>query len=342
MTAPTETEAFQPRTAIYTPAEVATYGLKAIEDVRASQARGLGLGIVDVRDYFAPLMPGQVCAVIAQTSNYKSGFLHCIERMAAQQLMDAGRDKEILIHVSVEEGVEEQAYLMFARESGEDAGQLARGDVQDWDRLRKVAVRIGTIPIFRIGDSLARADDMPLLYMSNMIRSIKYLVEELLDWRPVVAGLFFDYLQAFPIDPEVKSALHDQQRRLQVRGDIYRLRQAAAYFKCPVFVAVQAKQKLDGAPGPNMLIPSQYDGEESSSIAQRCDRIISLWMPKMTHSIGSTIEHKRLSQVVEENVLWLKVCKQRGGLPSGKAWKCRIDFKRNEIAPEVEVSLNER
>ena len=336
-----EREKFEPRTAIYTPAEVATYGLQAIEATRQNQARGLSIGIADVRDYFAPLMPGQVCAIVAQTSNYKSGLLHAIERHAAYQLQEQGREQEILVHVSVEECVEEQAYLMFARESGEDAGRLARGEVQDWDRLQGCAVGIGTIPIYRIGDSLARAEDMPHLYMSNMIRSIKFLVEEMLDWRPVVAGLFFDYLQAFPIDPEIRAAVQDQQRRLQVRSDIYRLRQAAAYFNCPVFVGVQAKQKLDGAPGANMLIPGIYDGEESSSIAQRCDRIVQLWMPKMTHAIGSVIDHKGITQTVEEDVLWMKVGKQRGGLPSGKSWKCRVNFQRNEIAPVVEVGIND-
>ena len=167
-----------------------------------------------------------------------------------------------------------------------------------------------------------------------MIRSIKFLSEKLLGHRVQTAGLFFDYLQAFPIDPEVRAAVHDQQRRLQVRSDMYRLRQAAAYFKCPVFVAVQAKQKLDGAPGPNMLLPGIYDGEESSSIAQRCDRIIQLWMPKQTHVIGTEIEHKGLKFMVAENLLWVRVGKQRGGLPSGRTWKCRIDFKKNSIAAE--------
>jgi hypothetical protein len=40
---------------------------------------------------------------------------------------------------------------------------------------------------------------------------------------------------------------------------------------------------------------------------------------------------------VEENVLFIKVNKQRGGLPSGATWLCRIDFARNEIAPEAQA-----
>ena len=325
---------FDPKTAIYTPQQVATYGMTAVQNARDNALRGLGINIAEIRDYFAPVMPGQVCAIVAQTSHYKSGFLHFVEHQAAQQLIQENRENEILIHVSVEECVEEQAFLEFARESDEDPGKLARGQVQDWNKLMAAAIRVGNVPIYRIGDSLARAEDMPKLYMSNMIRSIKTLAEDVLDWKPKVAGLFFDYLQAFPIDPEIGKTSTDIQRRLQVRSDIFRLRQAAAYFKAPVYVAVQAKQHLDGAHPPIML-PGIYDGEESSSIAQRCDRVISLWMPKLTHSVGTRIQEGAFDFTVEENILWLKVCKQRGGLPSGKAWMCRIDFRSNTIAPEA-------
>jgi len=327
---------YDPKTAVYTPQQVATYGVEAIRNARQNATRGLGINIAEVRDYFAPVLPGQVCAVIAQTSHYKSGFLHFVEHAGAQQLMDEGRTDEILIHVSVEECVEEQAFLEFARYSGEDAGKLARGQVQDWGRLEAAAIRVGEIPIYRIGDSLARAEDMPNLYLSNMVRAIQTLTEDLLDWRPNVAGLFFDYLQAFPFDPAHKGGgPSEEKRRLQVRSDMYRLRQAAAYFKCPVFVAVQAKQHLDGA-NPPIMLPGIYDGEESSSIAQRCDRIITLWMPKQTNSVGSTVQLPNGDFFrVEENQIWVKVAKQRGGLPSGKTWPCRIDFRTNTIAPEA-------
>src|SRR3990172_2302508 len=112
------------------------------------------------------------------------------------------------------------------------------------------------------------------------------------------------------------------QRRLQVRSDIYRLRQAAAYFNAPVIVAVQAKQHLEGAPSKKFYLPGVFDGEESSSIAQRCDRVISMWMPKMTHSLGEVIDYKNTEFTVRENLLWVKICKQRGRLPAGRSWAC--------------------
>jgi len=324
---------FDPNTAIYTPSQAASYGLNAIRTAAEDAKQGLGIEIPidELSDYCPPLLPGQVMAIIAQTSNYKSSFMRFIENKAAEKLTKLGLDDHIIIHVSVEESIEEQIISELARESGYSVDDIARGAVQDWSKLEQASYRVGTIPIYRIGDSLARAEDMPVLYISNMIKAIKALVEgDILDWKPKVAGIFFDYLQAFPIDPEFKRSGIDHQRRLQVRSDIYRLRMCAAYFRCPVFVAVQAKQHLDGCKPPIML-PGIYDGEESSSIAQRCDRILTIWMPKMTHYIGERITDGKWDFVVSENMLFIKVAKQRGRLPSGKIFPCKIDFAKNEI-----------
>lgn len=330
MTNPT----FDPATAVYTPQEVADLGLTAIKTTAQQAGRGLAFPVVDIKNYFAPVLSAQVVAIIAQTSNYKSGFMHFWEREAAEQLMLEKRMDEAIIHVSVEECVEEQAYLYMARETGEDAGKLSRGAVQDWNKLEAAAVRIGNIPIYRIGDSIARAEDLPELYLSNMVRSIRALTEGKVTGKPVKpAAIFFDYLQAFPFDPEIKRASPTDQRRLQVREDIYRLRQAAAYFDCPVVVGVQAKQHLDGAPADNFQLPGIYDGEESSAIAQRADRIVTLWMPKQTHPLNTKFERGGIEFTTTENMLFVKVAKQRGGLPAGKVWECRIDFIKNFIAP---------
>jgi hypothetical protein len=325
---------FEPVSAVYTPPVAATIALDAVKNMKANSMRGAYLDIPDIKAYFAPVLPGQVCAIIGQTSNYKSGFLHFWERKLAEQLCHEDRQDEVIIHVSVEECVEEQMFLYLARETGETSNDLARGHFQDWDKLERAAAKVAGIPIFRIGDSLAKAEDMPNLYLSNMVRSIEALVKgEVCD--PVKpAAIFFDYLQAFPFDPEHKQAVGTEQRRLQVREDMYRLRMAASYFKCPVIVAVQAKQHLDNIKG-DVMIPGMYDGEESSSIAQRCDRIITLWMPKTTSLINSIIEVGGKNVKVDENLFYIKVCKQRGGLPAGQVFKCRIDFLRNEISTEA-------
>lgn len=325
---------FDPARAVYTPPQVAAYGVQAIEQIRANADYAIPLPIAEIKDYFSPLLPGQMCTILAQTHNYKSGFLHFWEHETARMLTEK-KDPRAIIHVSVEEGIEEQAFLEFSRASQESPGRLARGEVQDWDLLLSQSLQVGTVPIYRIGDSLARAEDAPNLYMSNMIRAIRTLTEGRVTGTPVVPALLcFDYLQAFPIDPEVKGERVAEQRRLQVRQDVYRLRQAANFFRCPVVVAVQAKQNLSKEQNSPIFLPGMYDGEESSSIAQRTDRMLSLWMPKNNHAPGTLVEHKNFSFRVTEKQLWIKVVKQRGNLPSGRAWPCVIDFKTNFIAPE--------
>lgn len=327
---------FEAGKAIYTPPESVQIAIEQIKKIRLNKDRVVALPMASLGAYFAPMMSGQICSVIAQTSHYKSGFLHYWEFLLATQLQEQERNDEIIVHISVEETVEEEIFLAFARETGDEVGKIARGEIQDWSKLEAAALHIGTIPIYRIGNSIARAEEIQNLYFTNLMLAVAHLKKNLLSWHPKVAAVFIDYLQALPIDPEIRHANQDNQRRLQIRSDIFRLREAAAMFDCPIIIAVQAKQKLDGAGGPNWQMPGQYDGEESSSIGQRSDRIICLWMPKQTHLVGSKISYKGVSLLVEENVLFIKVAKQRGGLPSGKTWKCRVDFGKNIIAPETE------
>lgn len=326
---------FDPRTAIYTPAQASSYTIKAIQNIKNQVHQGLGIYLGEqFEKYFPPVLPGQLCSIVAQSSHGKTSFMRFIEMMGAKKLMEQGREDEIFVHVSVEELVEEQIFLELAREADEDAGALARGIVLDWDKLMTASIKVGTIPIYRIGDSLARVEDWPDLYMSNMVEAIRFLRDDYLDFHPKIAAVFFDYLQAFPIEPKNRGADHDKQRRLQVRDDIYNLRRAAKMFECPVFVNVQAKQHLDGA-NPPIMMPGIYDGEESSAIAQRSDRILCMWMPKQTAGTNTEVKHKGGSFIVEENMVWIKVAKQKGGLPSGKTWPCRINFKSNYYSPDL-------
>lgn len=332
---------FDPRSAVYTPPEASEFALHAIQEVRENKQRGVDFPISEIGSYFAPLMPGQICGIIAQTSQYKSGFLRFWERALAEQLVREGRFNECIIHVSVEETVEEQMYAELAHYGKIPINKLVKGEVEDFDRLAELAVKTSTIPVYRIGDSIARAETMPNLYLSNIVRSIRMLVSgEITGTKLIPALVTWDYLQAFPIDPEIRRTGADKQRRLQVRSDVYRIKQITAFLGCPSIVNIQAKQNLDGAPSSDFLIPGMYDGEETSSIGQRFDRLLSLWMPSKTHMVGTPISFGQIAFTVQEYILWLKVLKQRGGLPSGKAWKCQIDFDGNSVCLAPYIQLN--
>lgn len=331
----TEERSALARRMIHTPPEVAQKGLDAIKRMSENRHRAIGVGIAELRDYFAPLLPGELAVVLAQTSNFKTGFMDGWAHNVAAQMEQQGRD-EIIVMIHLEETVETQAHVAFARELGEDAGELARGKVKDWTRLQHAADRIGQIPIFRVSDSVADDVGIENFHVTNIMDAVELAANGALVGRPLKIGaMFVDYLQSLPLDPTTIKFGMEESRRLQVRQDMYRLRDAAKRFDCPLVLGVQAKQHLDGALGLNMLTPGVYDGEETASIAQRADRVISLWMPKQTHRVGQVIEHGELRFRVDENLLFIRVCKQRGKLPAGKVFRCRINFSNNSIAPEV-------
>lgn len=328
---------FDAKAAVYTPPETSKFGLEQIKWIEQNKHRSLKFPVAGIDNYFADLLPGQICPVIAQSSNFKSGFCHFWQHHAAKRLQEQARNNEILIHVSVEESIEEQAMLMFAMESGLDSGDIARGVIEDKNKMEYAALQVGTIPIYRVGHSLARADDLPNLYLSNIIRSLKFLMDEL-EPKKKVAGIWVDYLQALPFDPEHKIQGGDSQRRLQVKSDMFRLRYMASYFKCPVIIPVQSKQILrQYGDDLEKIIPDMYSGEESSSIAQRADKVITLAMPKMTYPLGYKVVHNDMSFNVEANQLLIKVAKQRGRLPSGDVFPCRINFATNEVVHDRDL-----
>jgi hypothetical protein len=320
---------------IYSPHDAAMLGYKQAQKAAEHSQFGIELDIKGtdpaIKDYFAPLLPWEICAVQAQTSNGKTYFTNWWERQIAAQLKRQGRD-EIIIHVSLEESIEAMAFQDYGRILGQKPADFARGNFTDWARMQWAMSQIDGVPVWRIGDSAERPIDAPELYLSNIYRAIRELVEGKITgepWKPAV--VIVDYLQALPIDPEVRQATRDNQRRLQVAQDVFRLREMTTHLQCPVIVPLQAKQSLEGNNAP-LMIPGVYDGMETSTIATRFDRILSLWMPKTTNIVDSTVANKdgTISFTVKENQAFLKVNKQRGGLPAGRVWELRIDYEKQE------------
>lgn len=314
-------------TIIYTPHEKAMAGYNAAK--RAMEFKDVGIPLrvkgSEISDYIAPLLPWEICALQGQPSNGKTMFTDFWERDAAAYLSEVGQEGDI-VHVSLEESIEALAFTEYGRLLDVLPARLARGEFSDLAKLEIAMKTIDGSRMWAIGESAERAEDDTLLTVSNIGRALVAMQEGKIASATKIRLVTFDYLQAFPLDTEVKKNAPEAARRLQVRDDVYRLRKATIHLKAPFLVGVQAKQELKGA-NPPYEIPGLFDGEETSSIAQRFDRMISLWMPKMSKPVGTPVyrgDEKLFT--VEEDMVFAKVNKQRGGLPAGKVFQLRVDY----------------
>lgn len=316
---------------VATPDEAVAAGVAYVEELRANRDRALLFPVPMIDGYFAPVIPGQTVAILAQPSNFKSGFISVWEQHLARHLISQKRDDEVIIHVDTEHTLEELAMGEISRHSGITVSDLSRGNVKEWGDVVSAAMKINNVRIFYIANRLGR-NRGPQLHLTNVQRAIEALVEgKVLGHKVTPAAVFLDYLQALPIDPIVKRERSvDAQRRLQVREDAYRVKEIAQWFSCPLAAGVQAKQMLSGALSPQMLLPGMLDAEETNAIAQRFSRSIGLWMPKNQFP-GDTINHKGHSFQVTDSLLFIRVLKQQGKLPSGRWWDCEINFRNNTI-----------
>lgn len=337
---------------IFQPKEVADAGYKAV--LRAMEYKDVGVPLKvaggALGEYFAPLLPWEICAVQAQTHNGKTMFTDWWERKTIKHLAEVEQAGDI-VHVSYEESIEAMALTEYGRLLDVIPARLARGEYKDIANLKIAYKKIGDSRIWRIAESAERPDrdllDNPEarpsdLTLSNVYRALRAMQDGEISEPTKIRLITVDYLQAIPIDPEVKQVAPDAQRRLQVRNDVYRLRKMTVKLQAPILVPVQAKQKLEGANHP-FQIPGIYDGEETASIAQRFDRIISLWMPKVTMPVGEKVfRSEEHLFTVEEDMVWLKVNKQRGGLPSGKTFQLKVDFHKREYSDAYGKSIAEK
>lgn len=321
------------QTVAFAPQDAAIIAHDKVKELQTMAHKGIEFPIPEIAAYpFAPLLPGQLCVVLAQSSNYKSGFMDFWKDTIASQLDRQGRDSEAVFFVSVEDMLEEQMFFEISKETGFAVDEISTGHTDDWNKVIDATLKIGGVQVYRVCNSLKYSDrsDVPELYLSNVAKAIE-MVYKRDGKKPAV--IFVDYLQALPLDPDHKGFGSDA-RRLQVREDIYEMRRMAARYACPVIVGVQAKQELGGGTDEYFYIPGMYDGEETSSIAQRADRMVSLWLPKQKHGgkINKTVKAGDTSYIVRDNLLFVKIAKQRGRLPAGRTWPCVINYQRNKIA----------
>jgi len=332
------------RALAWLPGEFAAAGMEDIKRAQELGTKWMAINVPKLGSYFAPTRAGQLVSVIGKPSMGKSLLLHHFNHQMAAQLVKEKRFSEAIYHVSVEEPIEYMAMLALAKQSGERVSDLSQGIVQDAGMLSVAANNLSGIPIIYIAESVTSKRPQTMvdsLNLTNVFRTIQDVIQQT---QMAPAAITIDYLQALPIDPRLaKSAEPVDHRRLQVRADVYFTRRAGLFFGCPMFLGVQAKQTLAGESAsrrdqqmPMIVMPGMFDGEESSSIGQRSDRIMSVCIPARLYPIGTTAQLGTVAgevMEVDEDDFLVKVVKQRGFLPAGKTFQFKIDYATGEMNP---------
>lgn len=307
---------------IITPAESAHLGVEFIKSLHAQRDRLMPLILPGMDNYFMPLLPGELVAVVARTHNGKSWFMNQWSKRMIKHLQTKNRD-EAIVWVDTEMTADSLGTSAIARGAG-----LRMTDVLyskaglDMVALMNAARQVSEVPLYTIATRLGSKDGGAEVHLTNIQNGIRDLTKGQVDGQPrKVAAIFVDYLQALPIDPTVRKSAAENQRRLQVSRDVDRLRSMGSIFNCPVIIGVQAKQDLAPTEAQRALgLPTIYDGQETANIAQRPDRIISLSVAPRNFPRGYHIDYHGYTDTVRDGLMFLGVWKQRAAfdaLPAG-------------------------
>ena len=162
-------------------------------------------------------------------------------------------------------------------------------------------------------------NDVGDMHMSNIIKTLEYVQSGGTPAKfaqPMnFAGIFYDYIQATPPDPERRKMTNSDQRRLQLADDIIRLFHAASQFAAPVVVGAQSSFKSadPSAYSVDMPIPGPHSVEEAKEIWQVPDRAYHFWIPYKKYPVGFRVEDDRgWDFVVSNDLMFVWVKKMRG------------------------------
>lgn len=316
MTAKTRSQ--NPRDIIYTPAEVSSLVVRAIEERKNNPGAGLRLGISDIDAKLMPLRPGELVSVLGRPNNFKSGLMQYWARKVAKEIIDEETTDEMVVYVTWEMAVEELGLYDIASAIPLDASEIYQGSMSedDWHKLQVSSARRSARPIWILGHSIDRRKKRPRLTLTNVAEALLWIEDEM-GYKP--RAIFLDYLQR--MEPE-----SGEKRRLQITENVQRCKDMALAMGCPVIMGVQASRAVDDR---EWKLPRMADAQESSSIEQVSDKMLSVWYPARTNMRGSTIPDTEM--VVTDNLLLIGLIKQKLG-SAGHWFSVYVDPTLNKIA----------
>jgi replicative DNA helicase len=304
---------------IYTPNDVATYTIEAIEKRRLTHDFALRTLVPTIDSALRPLMPGELIFIMANTGQGKTSLMQFWARQVVKQLQQRPDIKDAVVYASWETITEELGLYDLCGITGVNSSLAWSGDVTDaeMEKLRVAAMRRAAMPLWVMAPSLKRRREGKGLTMTAVSASLER-VEHIYAIKPAI--IFIDYLQI--ITPENVT----DDRRIQVLRSVDALRQLGRDCGAPVVVGSQAgRQVLER----DDKLPEIGDGQESSRQEQDADRVLALWYPCKTEGLGTRLSDYDVE--VNDRLMLLGIRKQRHAA-SGQVILLDFDAAHNTFA----------
>lgn len=317
----------------YTPPEVARYTLEEIARRRNNPDSGVPIGISTVDCMMNPLRPGELVTIIGRSSHYKSGLAQWWARGLAQGVL-AHPEMGCVVYGTTEMAIEELGLYDIAATAKVDAARVAHGDLDDaeWQQLEAAAMRRAALPLWLLGHSLAHRKQRIRMTIRTIQQAL-YWIEDNMDFRARI--VFLDYLNQ--LQPERRQG-DEASRRVDVSDIVLSAKDLALSMGCPVVMLAQSNRMTDNR---DWKLPTMRDAMETAAIEQYSDKMLSVWMPKVTEQRGYIVEPNGDRLDVTPNLLLLGLIKQKNG-PAGGYFKLYVDPTRNFIGPLETGASDER
>lgn len=260
--------------------------------------------------FVIPLHPGDLMAVLARPGHGKSSFMAYMAKRTAQKIVERGDTRKCVVYVSWEQSVEE-IEAFFQSGQGYTSTDLAWGRVP-LEKVKEQSIKRIHLPIWMIGYSMKDADKqkppMTVQMVYDTIRAIRYDY----GYEPILAC--FDYIQKIPVTGK-------RNRTEEVTEAIFEAKRLAQDIAVPIMAGVQASRETDHH---SIQVPMMGDAQWASSIEQEVDKELSLFRPIKVLKAGEFIEIGEREYKVDENLLVIKLLKQRFDNGSG-VWAVRFE-----------------
>lgn len=315
------------RTLVHMPDVSSDMSLKYLAERRklaqAGGFVGVPLGIQSLDSVMLPLLPGQICTVLARPGNGKTSFLIRWARWWAQVIKQNPNTYkgQYVALITTEQIVEELNAFMAAAATEINIENMARGKLTDkeWAKLERWSVESSQLPLVIIGQSSERRRARVPLRMDVVSQALQSIED---DFGMKPSFILLDWLQQMKAPKDVP--YQSDSKALAVAENLSICKDIAIMNGCPMAIAAQAARKVDSY---DVQIPQADDGQWTSSLEQDSDTQVSLVRPIKYRQDGEMFGDLKVKGDLQ---LVVTVIKQKMG-PANIARIVSMDPRYNKI-----------